>query len=127
MRRVLTGWVGAARASVALPAGDLLLDPTYRRLWVSILISSFGGQVTLLALPLTAAEPVRRGTIPPRWRARKAGFQSRFTAIARVRGDSINVGRAVPDRWRGGAPALRRGQRGRRHVLAALARDRRRG
>ncbi|MEO8056781.1 MAG: MFS transporter [Burkholderiales bacterium] len=55
MRRVLTGWVGAARASVALPAGDLLLDPTYRRLWVSILISSFGGQVTLLALPLTAA------------------------------------------------------------------------
>jgi MFS family permease len=55
MRRVLTGWLGAARASVALPAGDLLLDPTYRRLWVSILISSFGGQVTMLALPLTAA------------------------------------------------------------------------
>src|ERR1700722_5117173 len=34
---------------------DLLRDPTYRRLWTSILISSFGGQVTLLALPLTAA------------------------------------------------------------------------
>src|SRR5678815_5818294 len=30
-------------------------DPTYRRLWTSILISSFGGQVTMLALPLTAA------------------------------------------------------------------------
>ena len=55
MRRVLTGWVRAARASVALPAGDLLLVPTYRRLWTSILISSFGGQVTMLALPLTAA------------------------------------------------------------------------
>jgi MFS family permease len=34
---------------------DLLRDPTYRRLWTSILISSFGGQVTLLALPLSAA------------------------------------------------------------------------
>jgi predicted MFS family arabinose efflux permease len=34
---------------------DLLRDTTYRRLWTSILISSFGGQVTLLALPLSAA------------------------------------------------------------------------
>jgi MFS family permease len=34
---------------------DLLRDAIYRRLWISILISSFGGQVTLLALPLTAA------------------------------------------------------------------------
>src|SRR5580658_8618331 len=34
---------------------DLLRDPVYRRLWTSILISSFGGQVTLLAVPLTAA------------------------------------------------------------------------
>jgi MFS family permease len=34
---------------------DLLRDATYRRLWSSILISSFGGQVTLLALPLSAA------------------------------------------------------------------------
>jgi MFS family permease len=34
---------------------DLLRDRTYRRLWVSILISSFGGQITLLAIPLTAA------------------------------------------------------------------------
>src|SRR5580658_5840766 len=34
---------------------DLVRDATYRRLWTSILISSFGGQVTLLALPLTAA------------------------------------------------------------------------
>jgi MFS family permease len=32
-----------------------LRDATYRRLWTSILISSFGGQVTLLALPLSAA------------------------------------------------------------------------
>jgi MFS family permease len=32
-----------------------LRDRTYRRLWTSILISSFGGQVTLLALPLSAA------------------------------------------------------------------------
>jgi MFS family permease len=40
---------------VALPPGDLLRNATYRRLWSSILISSLGGQVTLLALPLTAA------------------------------------------------------------------------
>jgi MFS family permease len=38
-----------------LPRDDLLRDATYRRLWSSILISSFGGQVTMLALPLTAA------------------------------------------------------------------------
>ncbi|MBR7798428.1 MFS transporter [Undibacterium fentianense] len=38
-----------------LPADDLLRDFVYRRLWLSILISSFGAQITLLALPLTAA------------------------------------------------------------------------
>src|SRR6201995_1675366 len=40
---------------LSLAPTDLLRDATYRRLWTSILISSFGGQVTLLALPLTAA------------------------------------------------------------------------
>jgi len=40
---------------LALSPTDLLRDATYRRLWISILISSFGGQVTLLALPLSAA------------------------------------------------------------------------
>jgi MFS family permease len=39
----------------ALPAGDLLRDRLYRRLWLSILISSFGSQITMLAIPLTAA------------------------------------------------------------------------
>jgi MFS family permease len=43
------------RASLTLPPHDLLRDAIYRRLWVSILISSFGGQITMLALPLTAA------------------------------------------------------------------------
>jgi MFS family permease len=47
----LGGW----RRRFRLPADDLLRDATYRRLWTSILISSFGGQVTMLALPLTAA------------------------------------------------------------------------
>ena len=42
-------------AFFTLPPQDLLRDRTYRRLWTSILISSFGGQVTLLAVPLTAA------------------------------------------------------------------------
>lgn len=44
-----------ARAALVLPPHDLLRDRVYRRLWVSILISSFGGQITMLALPLTAA------------------------------------------------------------------------
>ncbi len=34
---------------------DLLRHPTYRRLWSSVLASSFGMQIMLLALPLTAA------------------------------------------------------------------------
>ena len=45
----------ALRRRFALPPTDLLRDAVYRRLWSSILIASVGGQVTLLALPLTAA------------------------------------------------------------------------
>ncbi|HEV7912891.1 MAG TPA: MFS transporter [Albitalea sp.] len=45
----------AFSGTLTLPSDDLLRDATYRRLWTSILISSFGGQVTMLALPLTAA------------------------------------------------------------------------
>ena len=55
MQSVLKKWMNRLRSSFALPAGDLLFDATYRRLFGSILISSFGGQVTMLALPLTAA------------------------------------------------------------------------
>ncbi len=53
----MTQWLPRFKARLAalLPRGDLLRQATYRRLWTSILISSFGGQVTLLALPLTAA------------------------------------------------------------------------
>src|SRR5215510_14783966 len=43
------------RERFRLGADDLLRDATYRRLWTSILISSLGGRVTMLALPLTAA------------------------------------------------------------------------
>ena len=45
----------------SLSPTDLLRDATYRRLWTSILISSFGGQVTLLALPLSAAVLLHAG------------------------------------------------------------------
>ncbi|MFN9746388.1 MAG: MFS transporter [Betaproteobacteria bacterium] len=38
-----------------LPPGDLLRDPSYSRLFGSILTASFGNQVMMLALPLTAA------------------------------------------------------------------------
>ncbi len=47
--------VARALSQLRLAPDDLLRDATYRRLWTSILISSFGGQVTMLALPLTAA------------------------------------------------------------------------
>ncbi|MDE2629092.1 MAG: MFS transporter [Burkholderiales bacterium] len=55
MYQVFENWIRRLRARLQLPAGDLLRDATYRRLWSSILISSLGGQVTMLALPLTAA------------------------------------------------------------------------
>jgi MFS family permease len=55
MTRQKNRFLQALRERFALPPGDLLRDATYRRLWTSILISSFGGQVTMLALPLTAA------------------------------------------------------------------------
>ena len=48
-------WLKLRPVWPTLAATDLLRDATYRRLWTSILISSFGGQVTMLALPLTAA------------------------------------------------------------------------
>ncbi|MEF9997400.1 MAG: MFS transporter [Burkholderiaceae bacterium] len=51
MRAALLRWL----ARFSLPPTDLLRDAVYRRLWTSILISSFGGQVTMLAVPLTAA------------------------------------------------------------------------
>ncbi len=47
--------IGRRLPGLALRPDDLLRDRTYRRLWSSTLISSFGTQVTLLALPLTAA------------------------------------------------------------------------
>ena len=55
MRRFWTLSTHRLRARLSLPAQDLLREPTYRRLWTSILISALGGQVMILALPLTAA------------------------------------------------------------------------
>jgi MFS family permease len=48
-------WLARTKQWLTLPANDLLRDAVYRRLWTSILISSLGGQITMLALPLTAA------------------------------------------------------------------------
>ncbi len=61
-------WWFALKQRFALPADDLLRDAAYRRLWTSILISSLGGQVTMLALPLTAvvllhASPTQMGVL----------------------------------------------------------------
>ena len=55
----MTSWLRRSLTRLGLRIAprpdDLLRDAAYRRLWTSILISSFGGQVTMLALPLTAA------------------------------------------------------------------------
>lgn len=55
MQTRLKSWFGQLQRTFSLPPGDLLRDLVYRRLWTSILISSLGGQITMLALPLTAA------------------------------------------------------------------------
>ncbi|MCU0775568.1 MAG: MFS transporter [Ideonella sp.] len=54
-RRGPWAWIDALKERFTLPPGDLLRDAAYRRLFTSILIASFGGQITMLALPLTAA------------------------------------------------------------------------
>ena len=56
------------RQRFALAPDELLRDAVFRRLWSSILISSLGGQITMLALPLTAvvllqATPTQMGTL----------------------------------------------------------------
>jgi MFS family permease len=53
--KAILKYVAPWRRHLLLDANDLLRDATYRRLWTSILVSSLGGQVTMLALPLTAA------------------------------------------------------------------------
>ena len=55
MRRMNNKLWQALRERLTLAPDDLLRQATYRRLWTSILVSSLGGQVTMLALPLTAA------------------------------------------------------------------------
>ena len=39
---------------LSLPAGDQLNDPNYRRIFASVVVTHFGAQITMLALPLTA-------------------------------------------------------------------------
>jgi MFS family permease len=51
----MTRILAALRARLALDADDLLRNPGYRRLFTSILVSAVGTQVSMLALPLTAA------------------------------------------------------------------------
>ena len=47
--------LAALQARFTLAPDDLLRDAVYRRLWTSVLTSSFGAQIMMLALPLTAA------------------------------------------------------------------------
>ena len=49
-----------------IPSGDLLNDPNYRRIFASVVVTHFGAQITVLALPLTAvtvlnASPTQMG------------------------------------------------------------------
>jgi MFS family permease len=48
-------WFARASLPWRLAPDDLLKDALYRRLWLSILTSAFGNQITMLAIPLTAA------------------------------------------------------------------------
>jgi MFS family permease len=48
-------WLRSLKQSFQLSPDDLLRDRVFRRIWGSTLISSLGAQITLLALPLTAA------------------------------------------------------------------------
>lgn len=55
-----------------LPSDDLWRDRNYRRLWLSVLIGSFGGQLTALALSLMSAimlgaTPVQMGFLGAFW------------------------------------------------------------
>ena len=54
----LFSWFNARIRSLfrlpTLPAGDLLNDPNYRRIFASVVVTHFGAQITMLALPLTA-------------------------------------------------------------------------
>lgn len=59
-----TPWWRSPR--IWLRPDDLLREPLYRRLWLSVFISSFGNQITMLALPLAAvvllhASPTQMG------------------------------------------------------------------
>jgi MFS family permease len=55
MRGAISRILAALRARFALDPEDLLRNPGYRRLFSSILVSAVGAQVSMLALPLTAA------------------------------------------------------------------------
>ena len=60
--------IDSLRRRFALAPDELLRDAVFRRLWSSIMISSLGGQITMLALPLTAvvllqATPTQMGTL----------------------------------------------------------------
>ena len=68
IRRYFSALAGSLRQRMSLPPDDLFRDAVYRRLWTSILISSLGGQITMLALPLTAvlllkATPTQMGLL----------------------------------------------------------------
>ena len=66
--RYFSALADSLRQRLSLPPDDLFRDAVYRRLWTSILISSLGGQITMLALPLTAvlllkATPTQMGLL----------------------------------------------------------------
>ena len=70
----LANWLHSRLRSMlklpALPANDLLRDANYRRIFASVVITHFGAQITMLALPLTAAtvlnaSPTQMGFLMP--------------------------------------------------------------
>src|SRR3979490_3471290 len=90
---------------------DLLRDAIYRRLWTSILISSFGGQVTLLALPLTAA--VLMHAAPTQMGLLTAMEIAPFVLFSLPTGVWLDRVRKLPVAWGGARSHALPGARGR--------------
>jgi hypothetical protein len=76
----MRSWTLLLRERLRLAPDDLLRDAVYRRLWTSILISSLGGQVTMLAIPLTAAVLLK--ATPTQRLAHRDGIAALRAAVA---------------------------------------------
>ena len=79
----------------SLPAGDHLHDRNYRRIFASVIITHFGAQITMLALPLTAA----KFNGPPTDGLSDGGEIVPFDAVVRPRAWLARVAEGCRSTW----------------------------